>query len=803
MNRARRWTLGLLLVGFAVAGLGAWAWYVLASSLPQLDGQASLPGLSGVVNITRDDLGVPRVQATSREDLARATGYLHAQERFFQMDLSRRRAAGELAALVGPRALPADREIRVHRFRAEARRAVALMAPAERRVLDAYVEGVNAGLGALRAQPFEYYVLRQSPRRWLAEDSLLVVLSMFVTLQESDGLYESTLATMREVLPASVFAFLAPPGTDWDSPVEGDALALPPIPGGSTYDLRHKRAGHPTVLHGPRPIAALETTTAGDTAIGSNSWAVSAAHTRNGAALVANDMHLGIRVPNTWYRALLEWMDPDGTRRSLVGVTLPGMPALVVGSNTHIAWGFTNTYADWSDIVLLETDPSRPGEYNTPEGWRRFDVFDEALEIAGQAPEHLSVRWTIWGPELPPDFRGRARAYRWTAHAADLLARTVTPLEHAATIEAAMDEANRLGTPGQNMVVADRSGRIGWTVYGAMPKRLGLDGRLPMSWADGRARWDGWLTPAESPRVIEPPSGRIWTANARVVGGSMLQALGDGNWEVGSRARIIRDRLLASDQVTAADMLALQLDTRATFLERWRQLILDTLNEATVSGHPDRQAFRDVVDHGWTGQADPSSAAYRLTRQFRDIVSERVFSFALAECYEADPTFDYSVIRRREGPLWALVTERPEHLLDPSFASWDALLQDAVDVLVARLRAEGGDLRSRTWSTLNVTAYRHPLSAALPLVGRWLDMPQRALAGDLYTPQVHWGAIGASERLVVSPGREQEGILHMPTGQSGHPLSPFYRNSHEAWVEGRATPLLPGPTTHTLTLVPR
>jgi penicillin amidase len=678
------------------------------------------------------------------------------------------------------------------------------MAPAERQVLDAYVDGVNQGLGALRAQPFEYYVLRQAPRPWLAEDSFLVVLSMFVTLQESDGAYESTLATMRDVLPDSAFAFLAPAGTEWDSPVDGGPLPLAPIPDASTFDLRRTRAGRPTVLHAPRPIARAEPDAiAGDTAIGSNNWAVAAAHTRSGAALIANDMHLGIRVPNTWYRARLEWTDIDGAPRALVGVTLPGMPALVVGSNTQVAWGFTNTYADWSDIVVLNTDPSHPNAYRTPEGWRSFEVFDEVIDAAGGAPEHLSVRWTIWGPVLPADYRGRARAYRWTAHDAETLARTVTPLERAATIEAAMDEASTLGTPGQNMVVADRSGRIGWTVYGAMPRRVGLDGRLPVSWADGRARWDGWLSPAETPRLVDPPSGRIWTANARVVGGAMLQALGDGNWEVGSRARIIRDRLLKTDQVTADDMLAIQLDTSATFLESWRQLMLDTLDDAAVRGHPDRQAFRDVVANGWNGQADPASAAYRLTRQFRDLVSERVFSFVLADCYEADPTFDYSIIRRREGPLWALVTSRPTHLLDPAFATWEDLLRDVVDTLAAQLRGEGRDLRTRTWAELNITAYRHPLSAALPLVGRWLDMPQQALAGDLYTPQVHWGAIGASERLVVSPGREQEGILHMPTGQSGHPLSPFYRNSHEAWVEGRATPLMPGPTTHTLMLLPR
>jgi penicillin amidase len=186
---------------------------------------------------------------------------------------------------------------------------------------------------------------------------------------------------------------------------------------------------------------------------------------------------------------------------------------------------------------------------------------------------------------------------------------------------------------------------------------------------------------------------------------------------------------------------------------------------------------------------------------FRDEVSDRVMSFVLAECYEADPAFDHTAMRRREGPLWKLTTEQPMHLLDPQYASWDELLGDAVDAVIRRA-TENGDLARSRWSEYNVIAYRHPLSASLPLVDRWLDMPRRQVPGDLFTPRMHWGSAAASQRMVVSPGREADGIMHMPTGQSGHPLSPFYANSHEAWVRGEATPLLPGPARHALTLVP-
>ncbi len=793
--------------------MGTWLRIELRASLPVLDGQQQVAGLSATVTITRDALGIPTVRGATREDVARATGFLHAQDRFFQMDLARRRAAGELAALVGPRALDADIEIRIHRFRAEAERALALLTPTDRSILDAYTSGVNAGLSALGAVPFEYLLLRQDPRPWRPEDSLLVVLSMFVTLQDSTGSYESTLATMHDVLPSAMYDFLAPRGTDWDAPVVGDAFTMPPTPGSEVYDLRARRGGRPTLPRSPRPrdiawdlgSGIWESGLSDRDALGSNNWAVEGRLTANGGALLANDMHLGIRVPNTWYRASLEWPDPSrpSEPHRLIGTTLPGVAALVTGSNTHVAWGFTNTYADWGDLVLVELEPGNPSRYRTPDGWRAFERHDEAIVIAGQPDHHEQVPWTIWGPLLAPDHLGRVRAYSWVAHSAERLASTLTPLESARTIEEAFDGANGLGTPGQNLVVVDRGGRIGWSVYGSIPRRMNLDGERPASWADGSRGWSGWLEPAAYPRITNPPGGRIWTANARVVGGDMLAVLGDGSYEVGSRARIIRERLMAKERFTPADFLSIQLDARAEFLERWRQLILDTLVPGVLAGRPDRATFRQVVERGWDGQASPGSAAYRLTRVFRDTVSRRVFDFVLSECYDTDRTFDYTTVRRREGPLWALVTEKPLHLLDPKYANWEDLLVDAIDTVGAdAIRDRPGTLNDRAWSEVNVTRYRHPLSAAVPVIGRWLDMPARPLPGDLYTPRVHSGAIGASVRMVVSPGRESEGIMQMPTGQSGHPLSPFYANSHDAWVEGKPTPFLPGPAEHTLVLSP-
>src|SRR5688572_13267186 len=242
-------TFVLLLVA---AGIGVlWARGQLRGSLAQLEGTRRLPGLSAQVQVTRDALGIPTIRGATRVDVARATGFLHAQDRYFQMDLARRRAAGELSALVGPRALALDREIRIHRFRAEAQRALRLMDADDRTLLEAYTAGVNDGLSALESPPFEYLVLRQDPASWRPEDSFLVVLSMFVTLQDTDGSYESTLATMAAVLPPDMYAFMAPRGSEWDAPVDGEAFAMPPVPGPHVYDLRSRRTGKPPSLSRP------------------------------------------------------------------------------------------------------------------------------------------------------------------------------------------------------------------------------------------------------------------------------------------------------------------------------------------------------------------------------------------------------------------------------------------------------------------------------------------------------------------------------------------------------------------------
>jgi len=804
----RRWPrvlAGVLLALCLAAGAGfGIASARLHDSLPAVRGELVLPGLGEAVRVERDALGVPVIRGRSRADVARATGFVHAQERFFQMDLLRRRAAGELSALVGKAALPADREVRPLRLRSVARRATASLPAGERALLAAYTDGVNAGLSALRAAPFEYLLLRSRPSPWLGEDSLLCALTMYLTLQGELAEQESTLGLMHDLLPPALFEFLTPRGTEWDAPLSGVPFVQPALPGKEVVDLRRQRPAVPPPLASAEPEGRDEFPS-----LGSNNWAVDAAHSATGAAILANDMHLGLGVPNTWYRASLVF-EQDGAERRITGVMLPGAPFVVVGSNGHVAWGFTNSQGDWADLVILDPDPSDTDAYRTPEGPRRFGHESETIQVKGGDDVELEVLETVWGPVVDTDHNGHRRALAWVALRDGGVNAALVRMERVSSLAEAQALGPECGIPDQNLVVADTAGHVGWTIAGRIPRRFGHDGRLPVSWADGSSGWDGWLPPEEYPRIVDPPSGRIQTANSRVVDGEDLRKVGFGGYDLGARQRQIRDDLLAVERASEADMLKVQLDDRAVFLERWQRLLLALLTPEATAGQAPRGEARALVE-SWGGHASTDSAGYRIVRAFRLQVAQDVFAPIVAPCTAADPKFDYLGTRggwpsrghrQWEGPLWALVTLRPPHLLDPAYPSWEARLLASLDAALQDLTREGGRLAERTWGERNTTRIDHPLARALPLVGGWLDMPHHRLPGDSHMPRVQSPGAGASERLAVSPGHEGRGYFHMPAGESGHPRSPHYGDGHAAWERGEPTPFLPGPAVEVLTLVP-
>ncbi|MDP2319335.1 MAG: penicillin acylase family protein [Acidobacteriota bacterium] len=792
MRRLLRFLIAtlILFVLLVMAG-GMYARARMRASLPMVSGETAMAGLDAPVRIDRDSLGVPTIVGDSREDVARALGFVHAQDRFFQMDLQRRQPAGELSALVGPRALAVDEESRRHRLREVARRAVEGTAPAYRAVLEAYAEGVNAGLQALGAAPPEYLVLRATPERWRPEDTILTVLAMFNTLQGRQAQFEQTIGAMRDALPEPLYRFLSAVGSEWDAPVDGGPLPRPPVPGPDVFDLRKTNARATPQRVNPNADE--------DAILGSNNWAVDGTHTASGAALVANDMHLSIGVPILWYRASMAFPDSRGAPHRVTGLTLPGLPSLVVGSNGHVAWGFTNTGGDWSDLVRIEPDPRDAGKYLTPDGPKPFDVFQETIAVKGGAAVTIAVRWTMWGPLVWADARGREYAQHWVAHDATLLSSDILAPERAHTVDELLAAIAGLGMPHQNVTMGDDTGRIAWTIGGAIPKRIGLDGVTPESWADGSRRWDGFLAAIDFPRIVDPPGGRIWTANAPVVDGERLALLGEGGYADGIRARLIRDRLQALGKATPIDMLSIQLEDKALYLERWRTLVLKLLARQTTGP---RAEFKRLVEVTWTGRASRDSAAYRLVRQFRTVFVREVMTTLTAPAAAIDPAFDYSRSLRGEGPVWQLISERPAHLLAPRYPSWEDWMLAAVDEAIAALTADGARLADRTWGEANRAQFVHPLASGIPFFGRYLNMPGDPLPGDLYTPRAQSPRTGPSQRMVVSPGREHEGILHIPTGQSGHPLSPHYGDQYRAWLNGEASPFLPGPAVSTVMLTP-
>lgn len=763
---AVRILLGLLALLALVFAL-SWVW--LRQSLPILEGKLETGVVSAPVQIARDSQGIPLIEAGNRSDIAFALGFLHAQERYFQMDLLRRNSAGELSALVGPAALKHDRKVRVHQFRARAARNVAAMPEDHRRVLSRYVAGVNFGLQQLGAAPWEYALLGTKPEPWTEEDSLLTIFSMYLTLQSPIGKFELRDTALADLLPADLYQFYFPDGGQWDAPLIGEARDPVRLPSTSIASLLNE--GDSLVY---------QRTESDDKIYGSNNWVVGGALTDHGGAILADDMHLGLNVPNIWYRA--GWTIP-GTSQVMRGATLPGGPIAVVGSNGLVAWGFTNTTADWGDLIPLEVSEDG-NSYRTPDGWQAFEVASEKVEVKDAAPEVIEVRKTIWGPVVAENHRGTPLAYRWVAHDIRGANLNLLRMEGVTSAQAALDLGPQLGIPHQNLVVGDKAGNIGWTVGGPVPRRVGLAGDRSVSWADGDAYWDGYLSPDEHPRIYNPPSHRIWTANARTMDGEFLRVMGDHGYALGARQQQIRDGLMARDSFAEQDLLNLQLDDKAVFLGRWQSELLNTLDGIEEY----RDVYQQVAD--WGGRASSDSVGYRIVRNYRLKFMELTTAPILTYMRRFQPDFSFGPTKRQfEYSLWEMTTREPAHLLNPDFESWQSLKLAALDAVLGEMAEGGLPLKDQTWGVQNTARIQHPLGKAVDFVNWFTAMPGDQLHGDTHMPRFQSPTHGASQRMVVSPGRTDAAIFHMATGQSAHPLSPFFANGHGDWVEGRPSPL--------------
>jgi len=774
MRRTWRWILGVLVAIVLLAVLVLWL--LLRGSLAELDGERPLPGLATKVTVERDALGVVTITAGNKTDALRALGRVHAQERYFEMDLMRRSAAGELSALFGAKAIEADKRMRVHRLRARTEAHLQDALGSDPAAVRAYVDGVNQGLGSLAVRPWAYLLLRQAPQPWQASDSVLAGLAMYADLQDPSNQSELALERIRAVVPPALYALLAHDGSEWDAPLAGAARGNAPLPDASQLDLRTLKAA---------TGAAAEDADA----VGSNNFAVAGALTADGRAIVADDMHLGLRAPSLWFRVRLRYPDPQaaGGQVDVSGFSLPGVPAVIVGSNGHVAWGFTNSYIDTADF---RTEPADAA----------VTVHEERIVVAGGADVRFPVRETAWGPILHTHADGSGDALRWVAQLPGAVRMDFADMARAADLDQALQIADHAGIPTQNLVIGDRSGRIAWRLIGARPDRG--PGCTPLGFNDnhrnpGCAPWP--IRSDAAPSLVDPASHRLWTANSRVVDEATLATVGNGGYDLGARGRQIRDLLATQERFDEHDLLAIQLDDRAVFLQRWWVLLHQVVEH---SDDPALKRLGTVSSH-WEGRAAIDSVSYRVVREFRTQVLDTLTDALLAPA-RAPLGEDFLAPRlaQLEGVAWPMLQQRPANLLPPAYTSWDALLADAARRTEAELSAQG-PLAHRSWGERNTAAICHPVARALPaFASRWLCMPADPLPGDRDMPRVQTPAFGASQRMVVSPGHEADGIVHMPGGQSGHPLSPYWGAGHEDWVHGRPTPFLPGKAQHTLTLLP-
>ncbi|MGR9108818.1 MAG: penicillin acylase family protein, partial [Gammaproteobacteria bacterium] len=624
--------------------------------------------------------------------------------------------------------------------------------------------------------PPEFLLLQYEPEKWTAPDSMLVVLSMFQLLSWSEP-EERLLSVMQECLPEPVTAFLTPDTDNYTQVLTGGPESQRPIRPIPAAELA-------AILEQNRDSDALVQVEPADENIGSNNWAVNFRKTFDGSAMLANDMHLPVAVPNIWYRATLRYQD-----RLVSGLSLPGVPSIVAGSNGRIAWGFTNFMADVMDLVTLRVDPEDPDRYLGASGWQKFERISHRIRVKDAPTVDLEVRRSIWGPVWLNPLLGKAVAIRWTALDPAAVDMSLIELDHASSLDEGLAILNRAGAPPQNVLLADDEGNIAWSLMGRIPKRIeGFDGSVSKTWADGSGAWSGFLAPQELPRVINPPSGYLATANSRNIGHDYPYVLGH-NFAHAYRTFRISEGLQKMQSVTEMDLFHLQLDTKTDFYEFYRSLASSLLSPQTVANDSILRELKQEID-AWDGLAGIDSRGLPFLAAFRNLLTQRVFAPYLKSCTTLDKAFKYSWYEM-ETPLRQLLAKQiPETLPDKRFTSWNQFLLASLEKGTKNLKKQHrlAKLKDLSWGKFRDIRISHPLSSGLPWLNELLDMPAQRFGGCTFCVRVMSQHLSASERFVISPGHAERGILHMPGGQSGHLFSKHYGDQHPFWTEGIALP---------------
>ncbi len=778
--------------GAAVAGLVGGTYAALVRRpLPRRAGRVPVRGLENDVEVVVDRWGVPHLFADTLPDLARAQGYLHAQDRLWQMEVNRRVVAGRVAEMVGETAVPLDRWMRTLSLRHVAEQEPPLLAEETRLLLDAYAEGVNARIREGRL-PVEFSLLRHRPEPWTVVDSVSWVKMMALTLCVNweteilrarlvDRLGPQRAAELEPDYDPSL-PFVVPPGVDY-SALGGEAL---------------RRSSEAR-----RVLGASATD-----GVGSNSWVVAGSRTASGAPMLANDMHLGLTIPAIWYENHLSCPELEVT-----GVSFPGLPGVVAGHNRHVAWGFTNGFPDVQDLYLehLRETPTGEVQYEADGEWHAAQVRHERIRVkggpSGTRPDVVErVVTTRHGPvvnALAPDHAEEPLALRWTALEPNRMVDVLLAMNRVESCEQMREALRGWHTPVQNVVYADVQGSIGYSFPGAVPIRAKGDGRVPVPGWTSEYEWVGYVPFDELPHQLNPPSGVVVTANNRVVDASYPYWLG-GDFVTGHRAERIAQLLEAAGPVDLATVRRMQTDVVSTLAHRMSEALAD------LASDDPRLAEVLALMAGWRGTLAADSAQAAVYQVFSLALARRLLEPRLGDLTDhylgkgVTPVIAESSLLGERSREWLART-----VADPVSPWWDtgsgqtreqqmlAALGDTVAELSATF---GPDPVRWTWGRLHTLTLRHLLGSRPPL-DRVFNRGPFPMGGDgdtIWNSQVARHAVDHPDAVMIGPpfryiadladlGRSRGQLL---PGQSGQIGSPHYADNISAWLRGDDHPLL-------------
>jgi penicillin amidase len=803
-----RFVAFLLLLALLLAVLGTMDWfYSLArAALPQLDGTLLVHGLSAAVTVGRDAHGVPTIDAANLADLFFAQGYVTAQDRMFEMDGMRRYAAGDLSEVIGDSLLEHDRRQRILGLRVAARKMVEL-APAEDLArFDAYARGVNAYIESHRSRlPLEFRVLGYSPRAWTPEDSMLVATQMVEDLSASPEnalIREKISAKLGPELTADLYV-----NSSWhDHPPTSSHPGLDQDnnDGNRRHSDKNKNKNkdeddEDDEDSGPNNSVAQRTGAASQPAfspsselsaedlhltLGSNNWVVSGTHTVSGKPLLSNDMHLAHQMPNLWYEAHLRCGSLD-----VAGVTLPGVPYVVVGHNQRIAWGFTNVGPTVEDAYIETFNDN--GQYLTPDGWKHPEHRHEMIHVKNKPDVAVDVILTRHGPivtELSPG-ETRKIALRWTLY--DGVRNPFFALNSAQNWEQFRQAFSQFDAPGQNVVYADVDGNIGYQTTGKIPIRTTGDGSLPENGSNNAHEWTSYIPFDKLPSIFNPPSGILASANGRITPDGYAYSIST-EWEAPWRTERIYRVLNSGKKFTPADMLALQTDIFSEadrfFAERFVYAVDRARNPSA------RVKAAAEIMRQWDGRMTADSAAPTLAVRTREQLTRLLLETKLGpDSNESQPSqsvLSWKSYRWTMRSVWMenVLEHKPPRWLPQAFPNYDELLTAAVEAAVSGPGAPQ-DLNSWKWGQQNPVEIQNPILGKIPILQRWTGPGLKEQSGSGYTVKASTRYDGPSERITTDLSNLDRSTLNLVTGEAGNFLSPYYMDQWNAWYEGQTFPL--------------